>query len=89
MSPATRGGEMRRKKVKGGIRSGCIEEFQRLPRKGGPGCAMGDAVEAPGLDENAHVLEMNMALGSKEKIIEAGEVPVPGSFLDDKRHPLL
>jgi len=77
------------KEVEGGMRCGSIEEPQSLPHELGPGFAMGDAVEASCLDEDPHILEMGMAMGSKEKILETGEGTVPGAFMDQKLEAVL
>jgi hypothetical protein len=76
------------KQVQGSERREGVEEPQGLPHELRSGCAMSNRVKASGLDEDAHVLEMNMAPGSKKKIIETCERTVLRSFVDDKLHSL-
>jgi hypothetical protein len=77
------------KEVEGGMRGRGFKEAQGLPQKTGPVFPMGDGIKAACLDENTHVLEMDMAGCPKEKMVEACEGPVFRSFADKKLHSLL
>ena len=71
------------------MRRGRVEEAKSLPHEGGPGGAVGDAVKAPRLDQDAGILEMNMGCGSVHEILKGGERPIPGSLIEDRFFNLL
>ncbi len=66
-----------------------IEEAEGMPYKAGPGGTMGNAVKATCLDENPHVLEMEMGPGSGQEILQRDERTVLGSLMDDDLRRLL
>ena len=79
----------RLKEVEGRRRRRGVEEAKDLPQKTGAGSPMGDRIKTACLNENTHILEMNMAGCSKEKIVEAGEGTVFGSFAGNELHAFL
>jgi hypothetical protein len=66
-----------------------IEEAKGVPHEAGPGDTMGNAVKATCLDENPHVLEMEMGPGSAQEILQRDERTVLGSLMDDDLRRLL
>ena len=69
----------------GGLSRGVVltEEAEGLPHKSGPVETPGDGVKAASLDENPHVLEMDMGTGSVQERVERDEKAIPRALVDD------
>lgn len=68
---------------------GGIEEAEGPPHKAGSGGTVGNAVKAARLDENPHILEVQMGRGSIQEILQRDERTVFRSLMDDSLHDLL
>jgi hypothetical protein len=75
--------------IKGGMRRRRVEKAQGLPQKSRSSFPLSDRIKATCLDENTHILEMNVTGCAKEKLVEAGKGPVFGSFADNELDSLL
>ena len=87
--PFCKGGQGGFKEVEGGMGRGGFKEAKSLPQESRSTEPMGDAIKTACLDENTHILEMDVAGCSKEKMVEACKGPVFGSFADNKLHSFL
>ena len=59
--PFVKGGRGGFEEVEGRRRRRGVEEAKGLPQKSRPGFPMGDGIKAACLDENTHILQMDMA----------------------------